>query len=176
MHVTEQSNLNDSEIVINKETKKILPEIEVSITTTPSIKSYHTFNSKDIVNENNEFSKTVTIIDSFSDFNSESSDGGEDENEFLGEKDKSLLETKTSTPSNLAYNHADFCNKMAEQYPGLYWKGSDGNDDYYGITDKFLCPLCKLDHYEDYSIKGRYKTGSYFIKCEQRGIKIGVTA
>ncbi|CAG8474032.1 10299_t:CDS:2, partial [Ambispora leptoticha] len=61
----------------------------VSITTTPSIKSSHISNSEDIVNENIEFSETV--IDSFSDSNSESSDGEDDEDEFLSEKDKSLL-------------------------------------------------------------------------------------
>ncbi|RHZ81473.1 hypothetical protein Glove_120g238 [Diversispora epigaea] len=122
-HVTEQSNLNDSEIVINKEPKKFYWK--------PS--------------------------------------------EFLGEKDKSLLETKTSTPSNLTHNRVDFRNKMAEQYPGLYWEGSDENDDYYGITNKSLCPLCKLEHYEENSIEGKYKSGSYFIKCEQREIKIKIT-
>ncbi|CAG8584934.1 2687_t:CDS:2, partial [Diversispora eburnea] len=84
-HVTEQSNLNNSETVVNKEAKKILLETEVSITTTPSIKSYHASNSEDIVNENNEFSETVTVIDSFSDSNLESSNEGEgdDEDEFL---------------------------------------------------------------------------------------------
>ncbi|RHZ90276.1 hypothetical protein Glove_1g2 [Diversispora epigaea] len=46
-HMTEQSNLNDSEIVINKETKKTLPEIEVSITTTPSISSFQISNLED---------------------------------------------------------------------------------------------------------------------------------
>jgi hypothetical protein len=157
-------------------TEQTLPETEVSITTTSSISSSQISNLEDIVNENGEFSETVTIIDSFSDSNSESSNGGEDEDKFLGEKDKSLLETKISTPSNLAHNRADFRNKMAEQYPDLYWEGSDENDDYYGITDESLCPLCKSDHYEDKGIKGRYKNESYFIKCEQRGIKIEITA
>ncbi|RHZ60196.1 hypothetical protein Glove_357g43 [Diversispora epigaea] len=84
--------------------------------------------------------------------NSEFSDGGEndDEDKFLGEKDKSLLKTKISIPFNLAYNHANFHNKITEQYSDLYWEGSDGNDDYYEITDESLCPLYKLDHYEEY--------------------------
>src|SRR5438309_1261572 len=54
------------------------------------------------------------------------------------------------------------------------------NFDYYGITDETscgvsretICPLCSLDHDDDDSIEGRYKAGSYFIKCEQREIEI----
>ena len=84
--------------------------------------------------------------------------------------------SKDSTKVNTTHNRAYFRNKMAEQYPDLYWEGRDGNKDYYGITDESLCPLCKSDHYEDKDIKGRYKNGSYFIKCEQRGIKTEITA
>ncbi|CAG8696003.1 1635_t:CDS:2, partial [Ambispora gerdemannii] len=46
------------------------------------------------------------------------------------------------------------------------------NFNYYGITDESLCPLCKLDHDDDNGIEGNYKAGSYYIKCEQRGIEI----
>ena len=46
------------------------------------------------------------------------------------------------------------------------------NFDYYGITDETLCPLCELGHDDDESIEGRYKAGSYFIKCEQCEIEI----
>jgi hypothetical protein len=38
--------------------------------------------------------------------------------------------------------------------------------DYYGITNEKICPLCKLEHIDEESLKGRYKAGSYFIKCE----------
>ena len=44
--------------------------------------------------------------------------------------------------------------------------------DYYGITDETSCPLCELGHDDEESIEGRYKAGSYFIKCEQREIEI----
>ncbi|PKY32997.1 hypothetical protein RhiirB3_451584 [Rhizophagus irregularis] len=44
--------------------------------------------------------------------------------------------------------------------------------DYYGINDETLCPLCKLDHDDEEGIDGMYKSGSYFIKCEQREIEI----
>ncbi|CAG8719567.1 19192_t:CDS:2, partial [Racocetra fulgida] len=59
-----------------------------------------------------------------------------------------------------------------EQYPNLYKDGNSESVDYYGIADETLCPLCKLDHDDDEDIEGRYKIGSYYIKCEQRGIEI----
>ncbi|PKC55042.1 hypothetical protein RhiirA1_429686, partial [Rhizophagus irregularis] len=59
-----------------------------------------------------------------------------------------------------------------DQYPNLYREFSSENFDYYGITDEKLCPLCKLEHGDEESIEGRYKAGSYFIKCEQREIEI----
>ncbi|RIA78660.1 hypothetical protein C1645_842730, partial [Glomus cerebriforme] len=66
--------------------------------------------------------------------------------------------------------------KTLDQYPTLYREFSSENFDYYGITDEtscgdYICPLCKLGH-DDEEIEGRYKTGSYFIKCEQREIEI----
>ncbi|CAG8559185.1 2315_t:CDS:2 [Racocetra fulgida] len=155
--------------------EETLLETEVSITTTPFIKSYHNSNSEDIVNENNEFSETVTIIDSFSD-SSESSDGdgGESsDDDSNNDETNSKDSTKVNTP---AHNRTYFRNKMTEQYPDLFWEGGNGNNDYYGITDESLCPLYKSDHYEDKGIEGRYKSGSYFIKCEQRGIKTEITA
>ena len=51
-------------------------------------------------------------------------------------------------------------------------KFSSENFDYYGITDETSCPLCKLDHGDEESIEGRYKTRSYFIKCKQRELEI----
>ena len=53
----------------------------------------------------------------------------------------------------------------------LYREFSSENFDYYGITNDTSCPLCKLGHDEE-SIEGRYKAGSYFVKCEQREIEI----
>ena len=40
-----------------------------------------------------------------------------------------------------------------------------------GVSRETICPLCKLGH-DDEEIEGRYKAGSYFIKCEQREIEI----
>ncbi|CAH1767989.1 12325_t:CDS:2 [Entrophospora sp. SA101] len=83
-----------------------------------------------------------------------------------------LPETEVSASSNPTRDHA-------------YFQGSDGNVDYYGITDESSCPLCKLDHDDDSGIEGRYEIGeseircsasSYYIKCEQRGIEIEITA
>ncbi|RHZ85026.1 hypothetical protein Glove_73g8 [Diversispora epigaea] len=120
---------------------------EVSITSTPSISLSHISNSEGKISE----------------------------------KVESLPETKVSIPptfkpNNPVHTHANFRNKTLEQYPDLYWEGSDENDDYYGIIDESLCPLCKLDHDDDDGIEGRYEIGSYYIKCEQRGIEIEVTA
>jgi len=70
------------------------------------------------------------------------------------------------------YDRSYFCNKTLDQYPALYREFSSENFDYYGITDETSCPLCKLNHNDEESIEGRYKSKSYFIKCEQREIEI----
>ena len=84
----------------------------------------------------------------------------------------------SSGQSNPTYDRTYFCNKILDQYPNLYRECSSENFDYYGITDETscpprptICPLCKLGH-DDEEIEGRYKAGSYFIKCEQREIEI----
>jgi len=82
----------------------------------------------------------------------------------------------SATQSKPIYDRSYFRNKILDQYPNLYRECSSENFDYYGITDdgvsrKTICPLCKLGH-DDEEIEGRYKAGSYFIKCEQREIKI----
>ena len=61
-----------------------------------------------------------------------------------------------------------------QQYPDLYYEFSSENVDYYGITAETLCPLCKLDHDDEEVIEGKYETGLYYIKCEQREIQITV--
>ena len=78
----------------------------------------------------------------------------------------------SSPQSNPTYDRTYFRNKTLDQYPNLYREYSSEDFDYYGITDKTLCPLCKLGHDDEESIEGRYKTGSYFIKCEQCEIEI----
>ncbi|CAJ0841696.1 13992_t:CDS:2 [Entrophospora sp. SA101] len=64
-------------------------------------------------------------------------------------KSKKLLETEVSASSNPTRDRAYFRNKTLKQYPNLCREGSDENNDYYGITDESLCPICKSDHYED---------------------------
>jgi hypothetical protein len=78
----------------------------------------------------------------------------------------------SASQSKPTYDRSYFRNKTLDQYPTLYREFSSENFDYYGITDETSCPLCSLDHDDDDSIEGRYKAGSYFIKCEQREIKI----
>ncbi|CAG8436521.1 6206_t:CDS:2 [Ambispora gerdemannii] len=82
----------------------------------------------------------------------------------------------SASQSKPAYDHSYFRNKILDQYPNIYRECSSENFDYYGITDEmscgdYICPLCKLGH-DDEEIEGRYKAGSYFIKCEQREIEI----
>ncbi len=84
----------------------------------------------------------------------------------------------SASQSKPAYDHFYFHNKILDQYSNLYRECSSENFDYYGITDEtscgdYICPLCKLGH-DDEEIEGRYKAGSYFIKCEQREIEIVV--
>jgi hypothetical protein len=80
--------------------------------------------------------------------------------------------TYQANRNNPTYNHTYFRNKILDQYSNLYREFNSENFDYYGITDKTLYPLCKLDHDDEESIEGRYKAGYYFIKCEQREIEI----
>jgi len=93
-----------------------------------------------------------------------------------------LESTEVNTSANVLSapqskpDHSYFRNKILDQYPNLYRECSIENFDYYGITDEttcgdYICPLCKLGH-DDEEIEGRYKAGSYFIKCEQREIEI----
>ena len=84
--------------------------------------------------------------------------------------------TPQASGTNPTYDHSYFRNKILDQYSNLYRECSIKNFDYYGITDKticrdYICSLCKLGH-NDEEIEGRYKAGSYFIKCEQHKIKI----
>jgi hypothetical protein len=91
----------------------------------------------------------------------------------------SKLKVNVSTASHppiprTTYDRSYFRNKTLGQYPTLYREFSSDHFDYYGITDetpcdpKRTCPLCSLDHDDKESIEGRYKAGSYFIKCEYR--------
>src|SRR2546423_7208891 len=87
--------------------------------------------------------------------------------------------THQASRTNPTYDRTYVRNKILDQYPNLYRECSSENLDYYGITDETscgvsretICPLCKLGH-DDEEIEGRYKAGSYFIKCEQREIEI----
>ncbi|RGB39846.1 hypothetical protein C1646_445593 [Rhizophagus diaphanus] len=87
-----------------------------------------------------------------------------------------LISAEVSRPpiprTNPTYDWAYSRNKILDQYPNLYRECSSEDFDYYGINDETLCPLCKLDHDDEEGIDGMYKSGSYFIKCEQREIEI----
>ena len=76
--------------------------------------------------------------------------------------------TPQASRTNPTYDRSYFRNKTLDQYPNLYREFSSENFDYYGITNEKICPLCD----DEESFEGRYKAGSYFIKCEQREIEI----
>ncbi|CAG8448678.1 3913_t:CDS:2 [Cetraspora pellucida] len=95
----------------------------------------------------------------------------------ISDKKMNILDTSQArvlyaSQSKPTYDRSYFRNKTLDQYPNLYQEGSDGNDDYYGITDESLCLLCKLDHDDENGIKGKYKIGSYNLKCEQCEIEV----
>ncbi|CAG8725397.1 21986_t:CDS:2, partial [Dentiscutata erythropus] len=78
--------------------------------------SSHIFNSEDIVNENNEFSETVTIIDSFSDSKEFSDSDGEvssDDNDSNADetnlKDSSKHASSSGvSPSSIIFSGDEF--------------------------------------------------------------------
>ena len=84
----------------------------------------------------------------------------------------SLASVSSASQSKPTYDRNYFLNKTLDYYPNLYREFNSENFDYYGITDGTSCPLCKLDHGDEESIEGRYKTGSYFIKCKQHELEI----
>ncbi|CAG8760109.1 15765_t:CDS:10, partial [Cetraspora pellucida] len=63
----------------------------------------------------------------------------------------------TSTPTKSQVS--DLKVKKVSEY-------SNENANYYGINVESLCPICKLNHEDEDGIKGEYKDGSYYIKCE----------
>jgi len=115
--------------------------------------------------QNHVISKTVTI-------------GNDQSHDFSPATPQASVSPVSIPRTKPTYDRSYFRNKTLDQYPNLYREYSSEDFDYYGITDKTLCgpsrtcPLCKLDHDDEESIEGRYKTGSYFIKCEQREIEI----
>ncbi|PKK74668.1 hypothetical protein RhiirC2_863716 [Rhizophagus irregularis] len=96
---------------------------------------------------------------------------GNDQSHVIFAETISSVTSQTSR-TNPTYDRTYFRNKTLDQYPNLYREFSSENFDYYKITNEKLCPLCKLGHDDEESIEGRYKAGSYFIKCEQREIEI----
>ncbi|GBB89614.1 hypothetical protein RclHR1_16350004 [Rhizophagus clarus] len=60
---------------------------------------------------------------------------------------------QTNTTEARSHDRSYFRNKTLDQYPTLYREYSSEDFDYYGITDKTLCPLCKLGHDDEESIE-----------------------
>ncbi|CAJ0825914.1 6241_t:CDS:1, partial [Entrophospora sp. SA101] len=81
-------------------------------------------------------------------------------------------EIKVNVSSNPTRDHAYFRNKILWQFSDLYKTFSNKKFDYYGIIEGSLCPICKLNHEDGKSVKGKYEAGSYFIICGKREIEI----
>ncbi|CAG8627940.1 8327_t:CDS:10, partial [Ambispora gerdemannii] len=82
---------------------------------------------------------------------------------------KKILTEKQNNPT---HDHAYFRNKILLRYSNLYKTIISEKNDYYGIVEGSLCPVCKLNHEDEKSIKGRYEAGSYFIICGKCEIEI----
>ncbi|RHZ69620.1 hypothetical protein Glove_281g10 [Diversispora epigaea] len=74
--------------------------------------------------------------------------------------------------NNPIHDHVYFRNKTLLRYSGLYKTIITEKNDYYGIIEGSLCPMCKQSHEDGKSVKGRYEAGSYFIKCGKHEIEI----
>ena len=75
-------------------------------------------------------------------------------------------------PENKIHDHAYFRNNTLLRYSDLYKVFISEKFDRYGIIEGSLCPICKLNHEDGKSVKGRYEAGSYFIICGKREIEI----
>ncbi|RHZ69857.1 hypothetical protein Glove_277g15 [Diversispora epigaea] len=108
------------------------------------------------------------------DNNKESSDDDEEDIDDNDDDDKDNNETnsKDSTKVNTTHDHAYFRNKTLSRYSDLYKLFISEKFDRYGIIEGLLCPVCKLDHDDGKSVKGRYEDGSYFIIYGKREIEI----
>ncbi|RHZ44889.1 hypothetical protein Glove_707g49 [Diversispora epigaea] len=141
---TDLGILPDTEVsASSSDTKKTLLETEVSTIIIPSILSSHISNSEDNINED-----VKSLSDDLLDSNSESSDDGEE---------------NMDVPITMINTIMKRIRKI---------QLSDGNDDYYGISDEYLCPLCKLDHYEDYGIKADIKLDPILLNVNSVELKL----
>ena len=119
-------------------------------------------NDKTVINGNNQSHVTLTTIII----------GNDQSHDLLSVIPQASVLLASIPKINLTYDWSYFYNKILDQYFNLYREFSSKNFDYYGIINEKICPLCELEHDEEESLEGRYKAGSYFIKCEQCEIEI----
>ncbi|CAJ0903762.1 10303_t:CDS:2, partial [Entrophospora sp. SA101] len=79
---------------------------------------------------------------------------------------EAIYTVKKKTATSMVYQEIK---QLLPEITDVNLKCTDGNVDYYGITDNTSCPLCRLDHDD---IEGEYKDGTYYIKCEQHIVQI----
>ena len=149
--------------------RRALCEARYSLSRSPYLVETPMFDQKLIGVNNCEHAYDLTEIDS----NSE--DKINVSIESVSSDLEKFPEAEVSASSNPTHDRTYFRNKILERYPDLYYEYSNEDVNYYGITTESLCPICKLIHEDEEGIEGNYKAGSYYIKCEQRGIEIKVT-
>ncbi|RHZ81310.1 hypothetical protein Glove_122g26 [Diversispora epigaea] len=137
--VTKNKENGHDQNYVTTETKKTLSETEVSTIITPSIQSLHTS------------SHSVTAFS-----NSE---------DAINEVVKSLPETKLCIPSasesitekalseKQTHDRDYFRNKILWRHSDLYKQFSNKKFDYYGVIETSLCPVCKLSHKDEKSVR-----------------------
>jgi hypothetical protein len=175
----------------NDQTKKTLPETEVSTITTLSIPLSHTSshsvtassNSEDKIIEEVSRSEDAIASESLPETETKvslsteshvsdlsSSKPSQKNNPEISHKVSCSAEVGVS--SNPIHDHAYFRNKILLRYSDLYKTFITEKFDYYDIIEGSLCPVCKLNHEDGKSVKGRYEAESYFIICGKREIEI----
>ncbi|CAG8629756.1 8549_t:CDS:2, partial [Diversispora eburnea] len=145
-------------------------EIKACEKTLSETESSHIFNSEDIVNENNEFSETVTIIDSFSDSKEFSDSDGEVSSD---DNDSNADETNLKDSSKFPEEKSTIHEAVHKRFPFLSYTNSNAwRQDVFKYTDsEAKCPVCKEVHtrlgiWGDWSCLGKDK--HYFLNCPFR--------
>ncbi|CAG8750227.1 18850_t:CDS:2 [Gigaspora margarita] len=172
------------------QTKKTLPETEVSTTTTPSIQLSHTSNSENEISEVNSLLETEISIptesiplDSSQENNQDESKARNSASSKLPEAEDSSLETQVRVPQvNVSLTPSKLRSPISilpkdpeekqkhvikivlERFPYLTLKHSFKYSNYFDFNRSVLCPLCNKNHKKENIrnyIEGEWGSGEY---------------